>query len=447
MNSVNKIMTAKDRIAKALSVATDTKAFEMGYDHLKLAPQYFKEYFPSRKAKIIADCNTWKAAGEEVFGYFREAGIETLSYIIPDKEFHAEWKYVEDVENELKKDGAIAVSVGSGVINDLCKLASHHLDQQYLTIPTAASVDGYSSFGASISYEGLKQTFNCPAPVVIIADLGVIENAPEEMTAAGYADLAAKIPAGAEWMIADLFRTEPIIPEAWDVLQNDIDELLEKGDISSIFEGLVLSGFAMQAARSSRPASCSDHLYSHILDMTHHSFNGKSQSHGFQVAIGTLLMCRVFDEFLKMDMCAIDIDKCVAAWPSLEQEQARAKEVCKDFVSPDLGYEMITKKYNGKEEVRKQLTDLKAVWPEFRDKLRRQCYSFEKMRDLFIKAKAPYSPEMIGVTWEQLRDMTPIVQVMRARINVFDLAKRAMCYDELVEKTFNGLISQAHIRP
>lgn len=440
-------MTAKDRIANALSVATDTKAFEMGYDHLKLAPQYFKEYFPSRKAKIIADCNTWKAAGEEVFGYFREAGIETLSYIIPDKEFHAEWKYVEDVENELKKDGAIAVSVGSGVINDLCKLASHHLDQQYLTIPTAASVDGYSSFGASISYEGLKQTFNCPAPVVIIADLGVIENAPEEMTAAGYADLAAKIPAGAEWMIADLFRTEPIIPEAWDVLQNDIDELLEKGDISSIFEGLVLSGFAMQAARSSRPASCSDHLYSHILDMTHHSFNGKSQSHGFQVAIGTLLMCRVFDEFLKMDMCAIDIDKCVAAWPSLEQEQARAKEVCKDFVSPDLGYEMITKKYNGKEEVRKQLTDLKAVWPEFRDKLRRQCYSFEKMRDLFIKAKAPYSPEMIGVTWEQLRDMTPIVQVMRARINVFDLAKRAMCYDELVEKTFTGLISQAHIRP
>ena len=440
-------MTAKDRIAKALSVATDTKVFEMGYDHLKLAPQYFKEYFPGKKAKIIADNNTWRVAGEEVYGYFKESGIETLYYIIPDKEFHAEWKYVEDVENELKKDGAIAVSVGSGVINDLCKLSSYHLDQQYLTIPTAASVDGYSSFGASISYEGLKQTFNCPAPAVIIADLGVIENAPEEMTAAGYADLAAKIPAGAEWMIADLFRTEPIIPEAWDVLQNDIDELLEKGDISSIFEGLVLSGFAMQAARSSRPASCSDHLYSHILDMTHHGFNGKSQSHGFQVAIGTLLMCGVFDEFLKMDMGALDIDKCVAAWPSLEQEQARAKEVCKDFVSPDLGYEMITKKYNGKDEVRKQLTDLKAVWPEFRDKLRKQCYSFEKMRDLFIKAKAPYSPEMIGVTWERLRDMTPIVQVMRARINVFDLAKRAMCYDELVEKTFTGLISQAHIQP
>lgn len=437
-------MTAKDRIAKALSVSTDTKVFEMGYDHLKLAPKYFKEYFPGKKAKIIADCNTWRVAGEEVHGYFKDSGIETLYYIIPDKEFHAEWKYIEDVENELRKDGAIAVSVGSGVINDLCKLTSFHLDQQYLTIPTAASVDGYSSFGASISYQGLKQTFNCPAPVVIIADLGVIEKAPEEMTAAGYADLAAKIPAGAEWMIADLFGTEPIIPEAWDVLQNDIDELLEKGDISSIFEGLVLSGFAMQAARSSRPASCSDHLYSHILDMTHHTFNGKSQSHGFQVAIGTLLMCGVFDEFLKMDMGAIDIDKCIENWTSLEEEQARAKEVCKDFVSPDLGFEMITKKYNTAEEVRKQLSDLKEVWPDFREKLRKQCYSFEKMRELFKKAGAPYAPEMIGVTWEQLKDMTPIVQVMRARINLFDLAKRAMFYDELVEKSFNGLISANH---
>lgn len=446
MNS-NYNMTAKDRITKALSVSTDTKVFEMGYDHLKLAPKFFKEFFSGEKAKIIADCNTWRVAGEEVFGYFKDSGIETLYYIIPEKEFHAEWRFVEDVENELKKDGAVAVSVGSGVINDLCKLASHHLNQQYLTIPTAASVDGYSSFGASISYKGLKQTFNCPAPAVIIADLGVIENAPKEMTAAGYADLAAKIPAGAEWMIADLFRTEPIIPEAWDVLQNDIDELLDKGDISSIFEGLVLSGFAMQAARSSRPASCSDHLYSHILDMTHHTFNGKSQSHGFQVAIGTLLMCGVFDEFLKMDMSAIDIDKCIGKWPSLEQEQIRAKEVCKDFVSPELGYEMMAKKYDDKETIRKQLTALKAVWPEFRDKLRKQCYTFDKMRDLFIKAGAPYTPEMIGVTWEQLKEMTPIVQVMRARINLFDLAKRAMCYDELVEKSFNGLISQAHNQP
>lgn len=436
-------MTSKERIAAALSICTDTKVFEMGRDHLRMAPELFKANFPGQKPIIIADINTWRVAGEAVNAFFAQAGIEAASFIIQEKEFHAEWQYVEMVEKAVKDARAIAVAVGSGVINDLCKLASHHLGQQYMTIPTAASVDGYSSFGASISYEGLKQTFDCPAPLVILADSDVIAAAPKEMTAAGYADLAAKIPAGAEWMIADLFGTEPIIPDAWHVLQDVLNEMLSDPEgvaagkpeaIEALFEGLTLSGFAMQAARSSRPASCSDHLFSHILDMTHHRFNGKLQSHGFQVAIGTLTMCSFFDEFFKMDLSTIDVDACVAAWPTLEQEQARCLDVCKDFVSPRLGYDMMTKKYNNADEVREQLTKVKNNWPEFKAKLQGQCYTFAKMSELFKKVGAPYTPEMIGIDKKKLESMLPIVQMMRARINLFDLCKRALCYDELVER-------------
>ena len=177
-------------------------------------------------------------------------------------------------------------------------MTSFHHGQSYLCLPTAASVDGYSSFGASITYQKSKQTFNCPAPVAIVADIDVIAAAPKEMTAAGYADLAAKIPAGAEWMISDFGGSEPIHEDAWHMLQDYIDDFLSDpagvaaGDpkaIGDIFEGLTLSGFAMQAARSSRPASCCDHLFSHIMDMTGHRYEGKLQSHGFQVAVGTLL--------------------------------------------------------------------------------------------------------------------------------------------------------------
>lgn len=434
-------MTSKERIAAALAICTDTKVFEMGQDHLKYAPELFTENFPGCRPVIIADCNTWEAAGKEVDAYFKAAGIEAPSFIINEKEFHAEWPYVEMVEKAISDAGAIAVAVGSGVINDLCKLASHHLGQKYMTIPTAASVDGYSSFGASISYQGLKQTFDCPAPLVILADTDVIANAPKEMTAAGYADLAAKIPAGAEWMIADLFGTEPIKPDAWHMLQDVLDDMLsdpegvaagEPKAIEALFEGLTLSGFAMQAARSSRPASCSDHLFSHILDMTHHRYKGKLQSHGFQVAIGTLTMCSMFDSFFKMDLSGLDVEKCVAAWPSLQEEQDRAHEVFKDFVSPELGFEMMTKKYNTAEEVRVQLTRVKEQWPEFKAKLQGQCYSFAKMQDLFKRADAPYEPEMIGIDKKALLDMMPIVQMMRARINLFDLAKRACFYDELI---------------
>ena len=466
-------MNSEKRIAKALAISTDTKAFEMGQGIYEKASEVFKKYFPGRKAVIVADVNTWPVLGEKVYTNFVASGIPTDKYIIEKEEFHADWKYVEmtdlvaegqyeqakalenakDYEDtdpamlfrEASSEFNVLVSVGSGVINDLCKLASHHHAQSYLCVPTAASVDGYSSFGASITYQSAKQTFNCPAPVAIVADIDVIAAAPKEMTAAGYADLAAKIPAGGEWMIADFVGSEAIIPDAWHILQDYIDDFLADPDavaagdpqaIADLFEGLTLSGFAMQAARSSRPASCCDHLFSHFLDMSGHRFNGKLQSHGFQVAIGTLTMCAAFDELFKQDLSQLDVEACLAAWPTLESEQARALELFKDTAAPKLGYESITSKYEDKEKIREDLERLVATWPEFKAKLQGQVYSFAKMQDMFRRAGAPYETEHIGVKREQIRDMFPIVQLMRYRYNLLDLAKRGQFYDAIVDPIF-----------
>lgn len=439
-------MTSQERIAFAMSIATDTKVFEMGRGASAKAPAVFKEHFPGRKALIVADIHTWPALGEKVFGLFQEAGIPVDRHIIMEEEFHAEWKYVELVDSLLDaRPDAILVSVGSGVINDLCKLSSHHHNQSYLTLPTAASVDGYSSFGASITFEGAKQTFSCPAPVAIVADIDVIASAPAHMTAAGYADLAAKVPAGAEWMVADFVGKAPLHHDAWHVLQDYLDDFLAHPDevaagdpdaIADIFEGLTLSGIAMQAARSSRPASCCDHLFSHILDMTEHRYKGKLQSHGFQVAIGTLTMCAVFDNLFKLDLSQLDVEKCVAAWPTLEQEQARALALFKDFPAPRLGYDEITKKYDAPEVIREQLTKLKAEWPELKARLQGQVYSFAKMQDLLRRSGAPADPSEIGLSRQQLHDMFAKVQLMRFRFNVLDLGKRGGFYDAIVEPIF-----------
>lgn len=466
-------MTSKERIAFALSISTDTKIFEMGRNVYKKAPEIFKTCFPGKKAVVVSDINIWNVLGEKVFRALKDSGIETEKYIISKGTFHADWKYVEMTDRiaeglfekakAIEEDSAhiesdaskafdealraeyILVSVGSGVINDLCKLSSHHHGQSYLTLPTAASVDGYSSFGASITYGGAKQTFSCPAPVAIVADMDIIASAPAHMTAAGYADLAAKVPAGAEWMIADFVGTAPIQDDAWHVLQDHLDGFLSNpegvaaGDIdaiSDVFEGLTLSGIAMQAARSSRPASCCDHLFSHILDMTGHRYNGKLQSHGFQVAIGTLTMCAAFDELFKLDLSKLDVEKCVEAWPSLEEEQARALEIFKDFPAPRLGYDEITKKYANKDVVREQLEKLRTNWPELKSKLQAQVWPFKKMQRCFKLAGAPSDPSEIGLSRAQLRDMFPKVQLMRFRYNLLDLAKRGGFYDAIVDPIF-----------
>ena len=246
-------------------------------------------------------------------------------------------------------------------------------------------------------------------------------------------------------MIADLFGTEPIIPDAWHVLQDVLDGILsnpqgvasgDKDAVSDLFIGLTLSGIAMQIARSSRPASCTDHLFSHYLDMTGHRFKGELQSHGFQVAIGTLTMCAFFDEFLKMDLSGLDVDKCVAAWPTLEEEQDRALALFSGFVSPRLGYDSITAKYHDAPTVRLQLTKIKEQWPRLRERYRAQVYSFEKMQSLFKTVGAPSDPADIGLSRSQLKAMVPFTQLMRHRINLLDLAKRGMFYDSLVEAVF-----------
>ena len=439
-------MTSEERIAAALKVATDTKAFELGQGILWRVPALFNEYFSGRKAVLVADKNTWRVAGAQVFEALQAAGIPTEKFLFEEDEFHADWDHIELLDKVLDESGAIAVSVGSGTINDLCKLTSHHHKQSYLTVPTAASVDGYTSFGASITYQNAKQTFDCPAPVAVVADVDVIAAAPKDMTAAGYADLAAKVPAGAEWMIADIVGAEPIQPAAWHVLQDCLDDLLSDpagvaaGDpkaVADLFEGLILSGFAMQAARSSRPASCCDHLFSHILDMTHHRYKGKFVSHGFQVAIGTLTMCAVFDEFLKYDLSDIDVDACVAAWPTLEEEQARALKVFEHFPAPRLGYDNIAKKYGDAETVRRELSVVRDNWATLRERLAGQVWSFAKMQEMFKIAGAPYEPEHIGITRADIRDMFPIVQLMRWRYNLLDLAKRGRFYDRLVDSVFS----------
>lgn len=441
-------MNTQDVIREALSISVATQALEFGENILDRIPGLFNKFFPGKKAIVVADKITWKVAGEKAFYELAKAGVPATTYIITDDRFHPDWKYVEMIDKVIDdNECGILVAVGSGVINDLAKFCSFRHDQQYICVPTVASVDGYTSATSAINDErGAKVSFKCKSPSIIVADSKVLASAPYFLSAAGYGDLASKVTAGAEWMIADLFGTEPIHEGAWNLTQKYLKDMLSDPDgvkngnpetIEKLFLGLALAGIGIEiSGGDTRCVSCAEHLYNHYLDMTHHTNNGRPVSHGFQVAIGELTLCAFFDEVLKMDLAKIDVDRCVENWPSLEEEQERARKIFADFPVPTLGYEEITKKWQPKEEVRKQLEKVKATWPEFREKLRAQLIPFEEMKALFERAGAPTSPEEIGLTCADIRKMTDFVQLMRWRINVLDLAKRAGFYDELMDKVF-----------
>jgi glycerol-1-phosphate dehydrogenase [NAD(P)+] len=446
----------KGCIEKALSRATDTKACVIAEGALSSVPRLVKEYFPcARYTVLICDPRTRKAAGMHVGMLLADSGLEVSEHILePDgATFHADYRYVEEVREAIRKisEGklngeVVPVAVGSGVINDLTKLASGELSIPYLVCATAASVDGYSSFGAAIrSPEGAKQTYSCPAPKVIVADLDVMRTAPAWMTASGFADLMAKVPAGADWILAYELGASEWHDSSWHTVQDGLKDAI--GDPEGVaamrteplirfVEGLMLGGFAMQDMQSSRPASGAEHLFSHLLEMRDHTFNGEIVPHGIQVGVFTLFMSRVYEKILAFDYSKLDIEACLKNWKPLVEQERIGAEVFAGTKFPELGVKTVRAKYVEVDVIRERLESFKSRWADIRARLSAQLVpSAEIERSLKIVG-APISPEEIGSTVSaSLADAHKTVY-MRDRYMALDFLLLTGQLDDFAKKSF-----------
>ena len=239
-----------------------------------------------------------------------------------------------------------------------------------MVVGTAASMDGYTSYGASITFEGAKQTFSCPAPLGVLADTAIIAAAPKEMTASGYADLFAKVPAGADWIISDALGVEPLDERAFAIVQDGLQDALgdpegvRQGTVETIgplIEGLMLGGFAMQAHQTSRPASGADHQFSHLWNMEHHKMaDGHTPVARFPSQHRIARRDRLLRTIPPQRHRPPRYRRAVAAWPELaEAEKICAGTLC-EHRFPEIGLKE-TQKYIGKQQLREQLATLKIT--------------------------------------------------------------------------------------
>ena len=198
----------------------------------------------------------------------------------------------------------------------------------------------------------------------------------------------------------------------------------------------MLRGIAMQAARSSRPASCTDHLFSHLWNMRNHTYQGVTPSHGFQVSVGTLMMCAMFDQMYKSDLTQLDVDAAVAAWKSADQVRREAEELFRGLPFAELGVTEVMAKYDDKEGVRRQLNLLKDNWLDLKAKLQAQCYTFDQMYRSLAIVGAPVKPEDVGISKAQMKADVPFVRHIRRRYYMMELGLRAGLLDKWVDGVF-----------
>jgi glycerol-1-phosphate dehydrogenase [NAD(P)+] len=434
----------QELIEQALRSASHTRRLIVEPGARQKTAALFAQEFAAAQAIVIGDANTFAAAGRDVLACFQNANRPTTCYTF-GPHIYANDQCANELENVLRVTTAIPVAVGSGTINDLTKLAAHRCGRPYMVVATAASMDGYTAYGASITAKGSKQTFECPAPRAVIADLDVISKAPARMNASGYADLLAKMPAGADWIVADVLGVEPIRTDVWNTVQQRLRPWIESAEavahgepdaLRRLVYGLMMSGFAMQAAQSSRPASGADHQFSHLWDMQHHTHEGEAPSHGFKVGIGTLASLALYEDLLGRDLESLDVAVAISKWPPLAALESHIQSLLGAGEVAEKAIEETRAKYVSPAELRGQLEQVKTAWPEIRERLVRQLLSVADTRALLRKAGCPYQPEQIGITRSRLRKSYWQALYIRRRFTVLDLAHRCGLFEASLEKLF-----------
>jgi glycerol-1-phosphate dehydrogenase [NAD(P)+] len=441
-------MTDDQLLEGALRQARDTRAILLDTGARHRVADVFGELFGGLPAIVIADTNTFTAAGRDVYDELRSAGRKCDEPLVLEADgLYAEYGFVEQIERTVAPTDAIPIAVGSGSINDLTKLAAHRCGRRYLAVATAASMDGYTAFGASITHEGSKQTFDCPAPLGVISDLEVIATAPEGLNASGYGDLVAKCPAGGDWILADSLGLDPIDPSIWVMVQQRLRmwmadaEDIRRRDMSALRRlttSLMITGFAMQAARSSRPVSGAEHQFSHLWDMEGHTFCGAAPSHGFKVAIGTLASLGLYEALLETAIEDLDIESAVAAWPDAN---TNGREIDELFPSPDLRRKALLEsgaKHVDRQQLRSQLRRLQQGWPQIRERLTEQLVPRAEVARLLRAAGCPAESEEIGISRERLRTSFRQAHHIRRRFTVLDVARRTNLWDRALDRVFQN---------
>jgi glycerol-1-phosphate dehydrogenase [NAD(P)+] len=397
-------------LAAAIRAASTTRDVRIAAGNLGALPAVLLQAAPAAaRYLIVADSHSWTAAGERVAVLLAANGLAAGEPVVLTEHprVKASAETARDLATAIKTTATLPIAVGSGVINDLVKYAAELAGTPYVSVPTAASMDGYAASGAALREGGFKRTFACAAPVAIVADLDVIATAPAAMAGWGYGDLVGKLVAGADWILADALGVEALNPGPFAMVQDNLAAWLgnpagvRQGDcaaLDGLMRGLIMAGLAMQAHGNSRPASGSDHQFAHLWEMEEIAVGGVPVSHGACVGVGCVSMLAAYEWLLRQDLSRLAPAKLAARTPSPDALRAEvASSFPLPFMATNAGIETEAKAA-GPNAVEARLKALQKDWPRIAPQLRQSLPAAETVQRWLDAAGAPSSAAALGIS-------------------------------------------------
>jgi glycerol-1-phosphate dehydrogenase [NAD(P)+] len=254
---------------------------------LEQLPAIIAELDIPERGLIVCDSNTLQIAGNQVIEYL-EAGGHPMEKIVIVGANTKELAKVESYSDRID----FLVGLGGGRPIDLAKQAGFNKNIPFISIPTAASHDGFGSARASIRQEGRKTSMQAIPPIAVVADTSIISKAPKRLLGAGVGDIISNQTAVLDWRLdgqkADYSEYAAALSEMAAKLVEDGIEKVASGTeegVRLVVKALISSGVAMSIAGTSRPASGGEHKFSHWLDAN----SDNPALHGEQCGLGSIV--------------------------------------------------------------------------------------------------------------------------------------------------------------
>ncbi len=387
----------------------DTEIVEIGSGLTAKTGEILKKAGYPQKVLLVADENTL-AASAGLLESLNEAGFE-LKQLIYKNMLSAKVEQVLEVE-ALAADVDGIISVGTGSLNDICRVASFRLKKDYCIFATAPSMDGFASDTAPIIENNFKSSWQAAQPRIIIADTAILTKAPVILKSSGFGDMIAKYIGLVDWRVAQLLIDEyycdniaALTREAADRIAALAPRITEESEeaAGAVMEALVMTGLAMKLAGTSRPASGAEHVVSHYLEC-HKVIQGIwPDFHGRKVGVGTVYCNKIYrnlaDRFETISCTADPTD-----WADVRAHYA--PELMPDVEK--LNNPTITDKVDPKK--------LEECWPKIREIIREELPTNEALLEMMKIAGAPVDPAEVHVSPEFMADAMRYHPYMRYRL-------------------------------
>ncbi len=382
------------------------------------------------RINLVADANTWRVLGQRTAQALAAAGIDAKPILLSGEEVAPDEQAIVELLAAVGREQRPYLAVGSGTITDLARFASYCTGNDFISLPTAPSVDAYTSTSSSLILRRLKQSVYSQAPVAVFADLDTLCAAPRPMIAAGFGDVVAKYTSVADWKLAALLWDGPYDDAVARRMAAARDRCMDQADlvgaarpdgIYSLIDALIEAGLCMLAFGGSQPAGQSEHYISHYLEMKLVREGRKPVLHGAKTGMATAIIARYYQQIRAMDRDEAARRLAASPRPDRSQEIERIRFAYGDQTDQVIAEQRAFLDWSDAdyERLKQRILDR---WPEVQA-IAAEVPSPAALADLLQRAGGTADPQALGLGDEEMALAEAYGHYVRNRFTVMKLSR------------------------